>query len=137
MNASSAETANPSRALLAEDDALIRELVASYLDQLGYQVLEASNGAMAIEIMFRDNADKFDLIVTDILMPKADGETLVQRARELGKCDRFLLMSGNPVDLDSRKVDGAADCAYIEKPFTFGAFTSMLRTLRETTENAD
>ncbi len=115
------------KALLAEDDTLIRELVAHYLRKLGYEVSEAPNGAVALEILSSSNA--FDLVVTDLLMPKASGETVIKQAKESGACDRFLVMSGNPLNPHEKKKALYNDSRYIEKPFTFGDFESKLHSL--------
>lgn len=119
------------KALLAEDDSLIRELVAHYLEKLGYEVCEAPNGAVALEILNKDSSGSFDIIVTDLLMPKAGGETVIKQAKASGACDRFLIMSGNPVTPHEEKKALCNNSRYIEKPFTFGDFESKLHSLQE------
>ena len=114
------------KALLAEDDSQLRELVAGYLLQLGYQVQEAPNGAVAIEHL---NDDPFDLLVTDLLMPQANGDSSIQHARKSGACNRFLLMSGNPYDPRFHSYSDSNDSCFIEKPFTFGDFEAKLHRL--------
>lgn len=117
------------KALLAEDDSLIRELVAHYLEKLGYEVSQAANGAVALEILETDPNASFDLIVTDLLMPKASGETVIKHAKACGACQRFLIMSGNPIGPQEQAQRLEANSRYIEKPFTFGDFESKLHSL--------
>ncbi|EDY84714.1 hypothetical protein VDG1235_4347 [Verrucomicrobiia bacterium DG1235] len=117
------------KALLAEDDSLIRELVSTYLRTLGYDVLEASNGRDAIELLNDGHTGRLDLIVTDLVMPKASGETIIKQARERGVCNRFLVMSGNPIDPMSHATAPSKGSEYIEKPFSFGDFEAKLHSL--------
>ncbi len=117
------------KVLLAEDDSLIRELVAHYLQKLGYEVSEAANGAVALEILNNGPDQAFDLIVTDLLMPKAGGETVIKQAKANGVCERFLIMSGNPVSQHEKEKALCNNSRYIEKPFTFGDFESQLHSL--------
>ncbi len=117
------------RVLLAEDDSLIRELVAHYLQKLGYEVSEAANGAVALDILNNGADQAFDLIVTDLLMPKAGGETVIKQAKASGACQRFLIMSGNPVSPQEEEKALCNNSLYIEKPFTFGDFESKLLSL--------
>ncbi|MDQ8198398.1 response regulator [Pelagicoccus enzymogenes] len=131
MNSSASSRNECQKALLAEDDSLIRELVAHYLQKLGYEVCEAPNGAVALELLEANAGNSFDLIVTDLLMPKASGETVVKHAKAKGACDRFLIMSGNPVGPQDKKLGIGAHSRYIEKPFTFGDFESQLHALVE------
>lgn len=117
------------RALLAEDDALIRELVASYLERLGFAVHEVSNGRDALDLIENVSPNKYDLVVTDILMPKANGDQLIKAARQNQSCNRFLVMSGNLAEY-SRNLDKShTGSRFIEKPFTFRDFESKLNSL--------
>lgn len=129
MNANPNNEAAPHTALLAEDDECIREIVASYLERLGYLVLEAENGQQAISLIEQRSDAPFDLIVTDILMPRAGGEAVAAAALERGACGRFLFISGfasHMVRLAASIREGAA---YLEKPFTFQAFEEKVESL--------
>jgi CheY-like chemotaxis protein len=66
--------------LVIDDDDLIRGLLRSVLEKAGYQVLEAPDGNVGIEIFREQSAD---LIITDILMPEKEGlETIMEIKRE-------------------------------------------------------
>ncbi|MBK1875413.1 response regulator [Pelagicoccus mobilis] len=122
-------SSNTLTALLAEDDTLIRELVAGYLNELGYIVKEAPNGADALQLLDEDPSTPFDLIVTDLLMPKASGDAVIEHARKSGACNRFLVMSGNPFDAQVHSQKTSPDSCFLEKPFTFGDFEAKLNRL--------
>jgi len=118
------------RALLAEDDTLIRELVTGYLEQLGFHVEGASNGKIALNLLKSGQPRYFDLIVTDLLMPQVSGETLIELARENHSCERFLIMSGNPASSAPESMTRREDAAFLEKPFTFRDFEAKVSSLR-------
>ncbi len=119
----------PPIALLAEDDELIRDLVAQYLQRLGYEVLEAPNGKVAIDILSRPGLARIDVVVTDLLMPHVGGEQVVREAQRLHACQRFLIISGFAHQM--RHLDPAVrdQSLYLEKPFTFQAFEASLSEL--------
>lgn len=115
--------------LLAEDEPLIRELVATYLQRAGCNVVEAKDGAAALTFIRNQSPKQFDLILTDLLMPKAGGEAVVRYAQEQGVCSRFLIMSGNPVNGYESAAKASGRFEFIQKPFTFGDFEAKLSSL--------
>ena len=82
---------NSTTILIVDDIPDIRELLSIILSDAGYEVLSASNGLEAIEILA---SNSIDLVVTDILMPKMDGIELINRAKESHKNLQFILISG-------------------------------------------
>ncbi len=120
-----------STALIAEDDAMIRELVALYLDRMGYQVLEASDGREAIDLIADQKEDHLKLIVTDLVMPKAGGAEVVQSARSSGKCDKILIISGFTEDLSFLEKTIKDGSAFLKKPFTFDDFAAKVEDLQK------
>jgi len=65
------------RVLLAEDDAVMREFLARALEKSGYEVQSVDRGTAAIPLL---EAERFDLLLTDIVMPEMDGIELAQKA---------------------------------------------------------
>lgn len=70
------------RILLVDDEAPIRAAVAKFLGRHGHDVTTASDGAEALEV-FTADPDRFDLLITDVTMPRLDGPSLIRRVREL------------------------------------------------------
>ena len=64
--------------LIVEDEAPLRQVLKDNLEQEGYEVIEASNGAAGLKMAA---AHKPDLILLDILMPKMDGMTMLEKFR--------------------------------------------------------
>jgi CheY-like chemotaxis protein len=81
--------------LLVEDEPAVRALFAQALRQAGYAVLEACNGADALNVFERAER-KVDLLLTDIRMPYIDGAQLASRLVELKPELRLLYISGYP-----------------------------------------
>ncbi len=79
------------RVLLAEDEDTVREFVSRVLTMHGYAVLEAKDGAEAVELM---NQHHFDLLLTDIVMPIMDGITLALKVRATRPNVPIILMTG-------------------------------------------
>ena len=68
--------------LLAEDSHVTRSMVRSYLDHAGYQVVEARDGLEAWELFTQaPHSNHFDLLLTDVVMPRMDGLELIQLVR--------------------------------------------------------
>jgi signal transduction histidine kinase len=79
--------------LVVEDDELVREHVEMQLSHLGYQVISASDGIKALDVLRRDIP--IDLLFTDVIMPGGmDGRELANRAGELRPGLRVLFTSG-------------------------------------------
>jgi PAS domain S-box-containing protein len=82
------------RILLVEDDTAVRRAVAQLLENLGYTVAEAANGAKALALL-DDDETRFDLLLTDVVMPGGmSGLELSKRARERDPDLKVLLTSG-------------------------------------------
>lgn len=77
--------------LLAEDEDTVREFVSRVLTMHGHSVIEARDGAQAVEMM---NQHHFDLLLTDIVMPIMDGITLALKVRSTRPDVPIILMTG-------------------------------------------
>ena len=81
------------RILVVDDEAMLRSLVARAFRERGYQVVEAADGAEALDAS-RTASRPFDLVVTDSRMPEVDGPHLVQRLRESNPTLPIIHLSG-------------------------------------------
>jgi DNA-binding NarL/FixJ family response regulator len=106
----------PKRLLVVDDDPNLVLLVKDYLEFRGYEVVAASNGLEALEVMRRSTPD---LIICDVMMPEMDGYTFVQTLRSDRATDWipviFLSARGQTADR-VRGLNTGAD-AYLVKPF--------------------
>lgn len=67
------------RVLLIDDDEMLRELMAMRLEMEGFEIVEADNGALGLEILL---SESFDAVVLDMLMPVLDGMRFLQEVYE-------------------------------------------------------
>jgi two-component system cell cycle response regulator CpdR len=79
------------RILLAEDDRVMREYLTRALERSGYAVSAVDRGTEAIPLL---EAESFDLLLTDIVMPEMDGIELARRASELDPDIKIMFITG-------------------------------------------
>ena len=113
--------------LLVDDSDAIRELMAAALQREGHQVLEASDGKAAIEMMRRQ---RIDLLITDIVMPDQDGLVTLKLARKMQPELKVIVISGDSprfaaLYLDIAQKFGATKT--LRKPFSLPEFIAAVR----------
>jgi two-component system cell cycle response regulator CpdR len=79
------------RILLAEDDTSMREYLQRALQRVGYEVAAVGCGTEAMPLL---EAEQFDLLLTDIVMPEMDGIELAQKASALDPSIRVMFITG-------------------------------------------
>ena len=100
--------------LIVEDEIRIRFLVRDYFLKEGFNVLEADNGATALELF---KANNIDLIILDIMMPIMDGLTVLEKLREVSTVPVILLTAKSEEDDKLQGYETGAD-DYMTKPFS-------------------
>jgi PAS domain S-box-containing protein len=103
--------------LLVEDDASVRDVAAHFLRNCGYEVLVATRGAEAIDIV-RERTETVDLLVTDVILPMLNGRELYERIRELQPDIGVVFMSGYTDDVIAPHGVLDPGVAFVEKPFS-------------------
>ena len=112
--------------LLVEDDPDVRAVLRDALEEAGHQVDAVVDGAVAMQ---RLGAAVFDLVITDLRLPKVDGLTLFRRARELAPGTDVILMTsfGAVSDAVAAVKEGAYD--YLTKPFEVEDLNARVRAI--------
>ena len=113
--------------LLAEDDQALRQVSKVFFETYGYKVLEAINGEEALSIFSKNSAD-IKLIVTDMIMPKMQGNEVYEKARMIRPDIKCLFMSGYNNDIIQKIGSLKEGVNFISKPFS--PF-DLLRKVRE------
>ncbi|WP_265562008.1 cell cycle two-component system response regulator CpdR [Sphingomicrobium arenosum] len=102
-----------SRILLAEDDQSMREYLARALERVGYEVVAVDCGTKALPLL---EEGKYDLLLTDIVMPEMDGIELAQKASALDPAIRVMFITGfAAVALQAGRT--APEAKLLSKPF--------------------
>jgi two-component system cell cycle response regulator CpdR len=118
--------------LVFEDDRSNRDLISKVLRQDGYQILEACDGAIALEML---QTLRCDLVITDFLMPKLNGIKFVEQLLSLQPRIPIILITGYLSALSSTPiVDKVAEV--LAKPFDLNVLRSTVRRLLDTTPHA-
>jgi two-component system cell cycle sensor histidine kinase/response regulator CckA len=112
--------------LLVEDEDAVRAFSARALRKKGYDVLEASSGEHALDVMGQQG-DKVDLLITDVVMPNLDGPTLVRRVRETYPDVKVIFISGYTEDSFRRNLGEESDIHFLGKPFTLKQLAGMVK----------
>ena len=99
--------------LIAEDDRELRQLFSHVLTKNGYAVKGVANGREALDAM---DADYFDLIISDIMMPVMDGYELVRQLREAGSTIPVLMITAKDAFDDMRLGFQSGTDDYMVKP---------------------
>lgn len=111
--------------LLAEDDDAVREFVRAVLEQVGLVVVAAPDGLAAGD-RFAADPDRFDLVLTDVIMPHATGPELAARVRAARPDLPVLFMSAFPGGPGLAPDPLPADEPLLEKPFTVAALLTAV-----------
>src|SRR5258707_1167073 len=111
--------------LTADDDPQLLRLVSRNLEFEDYEVVTASNGQQALEMI---EAQTLDLVLLDVMMPKMDGFTVCQRVREFSAVP-IILITARGQDQDKvRGLDLGAD-DYLTKPFSIEELLARVRAV--------
>jgi CheY-like chemotaxis protein len=100
--------------LIVDDEELVRKFVGRVLSEAGYQTAAASDGPEALEVAA--GLDRFDLLVTDVMMPQMTGDELARRLRASLPGLKVLYLTGFSDRLFKEKVTLWADEAFLDKP---------------------
>lgn len=112
--------------LLVEDEEGVRLPILEVLQMQGYTVLEAHDGREALE-MARIHGSKIDLVLTDLVMPRLSGRSLVERLSESMQDLKIVYMSGyNDEEISHHGVLNSG-VEFLQKPFDFPTLTQKIR----------
>ncbi len=112
--------------LLVEDEDAVRSFSARALENKGYNVLEANSGEAALEILQNDNVT-VDLVITDVVMPRMDGPTLVKKLYETHTDVKVIFISGYTEDSFRKSLDVNSAIEFLPKPFSLKQLASKVK----------
>ncbi len=116
------------RILVVDDEPHIRKILQFLLEQEGFQVTLAENGVVALELIERNTPD---LILLDVMMPKMDGFTVLQKLRETFRTSWIPVIMLTAKGESSEKVRGLRGGAndYLTKPFNHDELMLRMRNM--------
>ncbi|MBK1659340.1 response regulator [Paracraurococcus ruber] len=118
----------PLRVLMAEDEWLAAEVLAEGLEDAGFAVLSAPDGQAALELAAAGAV--FDLLLTDLRMPRLDGRELIARLRAERPDLPVVVMTGFPPPEGTGALhDGQGPLRLLTKPIEIAPLVAALRAV--------
>ncbi len=112
--------------LVVEDDPMVRRLARRILERYGYKTMAAESGQEAMELY---STSPFDLLLTDMVMPKVSGAELAQTLRSRNPALKVVYMSGYVGTVLSQHPMLEDKATFVQKPFTAPALLGAVRRL--------
>ena len=124
------KSSSTKRILVVDDDAALRRMCVRILEAAGHIVDSAANAAIGVTLF---EHDPYEIVVTDIVMPKMDGTALIKALRAGGRAVKIIAMSGGseelPADTGLRLGRAYGVDAVLYKPFRPDELINTIDTL--------
>ena len=111
--------------LVVDDEQLYRHLVKVNLESEGYEVIAAANGEEALDMVSNKHPD---LVILDVMMPKLDGFSTLERIRQFSEVPVIMLTGKNEEQDRVRGLNAGAD-DYVAKPFSATELVARVRAV--------
>lgn len=111
--------------LIAEDEERLRKIVAKYLCNEGFMVLEAENGVQVLEIF---SGNEVDLMILDVMMPRLDGWSVLKKVRETSAVP-VIMLTARDSEEDTLLGFRLGTDDYVTKPFRAGELVARVKAL--------
>ena len=114
-------------ALLVDDEQMLRELGQTFLNIIGFEVIQAVDGLEALEL-FAQNMNVIDLILLDIAMPRLDGLGTLKKIREKSEVP-VIMVTGYSIEQISDQFDTFTHVGLLQKPFGLKELKSKIQEM--------
>jgi two-component system phosphate regulon response regulator OmpR len=119
---------NPKRILVVDDDPSIREMIASFLEALDYEIIEATDVASAMHELSKDAP--FDLVILDFWLGKNHAVSIMDSIAFEGRDLPLIIISGGNGRMDLEKTEAISDVSgaivFLPKPFHKAKFMDVV-----------
>jgi DNA-binding NtrC family response regulator len=109
--------------LVVDDESNIRLLLSEVLSDKGFEVTEAKDGQESLEKMEKHD---FDLVITDVNMPRLDGIAMLHRMEKAGRKEKVIVMTANPSNQMFLHSSMNRVVTQLYKPFSITDFLSVV-----------
>jgi CheY-like chemotaxis protein len=113
--------------LVAEDEDSIRDICRRVLNDAGYDVLEAANGQIAIDLL-KEKSAHIDLVLADLAMPLAGGEAIADHLSQTGLHIPIIITTGYSASHSPGAFLDRTDLVLLRKPYTLSQLLATVRT---------
>ncbi len=114
--------------LVVDDERFITEISREWLEELGYQVMEASSGQEALAL-FEIHHEAIDLVILDMVMPGMDGGETFDRLKTIAPDVKVLLISGYGLEGKAKEIHRQGCQGFIQKPFTILQLSEKIKSI--------
>ncbi len=114
--------------MVVEDEASVRGVVRTVLENAGYSVIEAGSGAEGLRLA-REYRGRIDILVSDVIMPGCSGPQLAMQCRQRWPDLPVVFLSGYGDEKVGPSGLSAANTSFLQKPFTHAALCAKLQEL--------
>jgi DNA-binding NtrC family response regulator len=111
------------RILVVDDEKGIRLLLSEVLADKGFEVTQARDGQECLDQLA---GNSFDLVVTDIRMPRLSGIEVMKWMKKAGRKEKIIVITGSPSDLSLSEADMPPVVTQLQKPFMVDNFLEMV-----------
>ena len=111
------------KVLIVDDDDGIRSLLSAVCKRVGYECDNAEDGTVALQ---KIRADKFDVVLLDLMMPKLNGYQVIDALRQMEDRPQVIVVTAQGAKTTMGIEDGEVVRAVIHKPFDLDDVTSLL-----------
>ena len=116
------------RILLVDDEVMIVDVMTQFLSQLGYRTTSMTDSPAALE-KFRNQPDQYDLVITDMTMPKLTGIQLTRAMREIRTDIAVIICTGFSDQISIERSKELGIQAFIMKPVVMGEMAKTIRNV--------
>jgi DNA-binding NtrC family response regulator len=116
------------KVLVVDDDPMILKLCSATLEQAGYRVHTAADGAQAFDSYQAAGREPFRLVVSDVVMPRMTGVDLARRLRDQDATLGVVFMSGQVGPNLPNEEFAGGPCDFLPKPFRPDGLLNAVRT---------
>lgn len=119
------KTKSRTKILIVDDEAILRNLLVRFIRKIGYEPIETEDGEKAIELFRLTHPE---VVISDVMMPKMDGITLLSEIKKIDPQVIMILMTGfGNEDMVIRALRGGAT-NFFKKPFNFNDLADVINT---------
>ncbi|MBW2100662.1 MAG: response regulator, partial [Deltaproteobacteria bacterium] len=112
--------------LIADDEEHIIKVVRKMLEKMGYNIMTAGSGREAVAV-YRENKDKIDLVLLDMIMPGMDGGKTFDRIKDINPDVKVLLSSGYSLKGEAEKILKRGCIDFIQKPYNMELISGKIK----------
>ena len=122
------QESTPHRALLVDDEPVIRQALRRFFQRQGWIVDDVENGGQALALLLAADGPRYDVIISDLRMPDFSGMDLYERlaVERPALLERLILSTGDSVSPEASEFLRRSACPVLNKPFELAELRALV-----------